>query len=125
MHFHYYCANGSQISYSADDNLFTVEASGKDTCNAYMDALDVDIALKLYIQAKKGSSTYYEATAIPTNNYYEINTEKSSCSGSSTLSMENQKVVISATSKTSCEAYLDITNGPIIQSASLDAGKHK
>lgn len=117
------CANGSQISYSADDNLFTVEASGKDTCNAYMDALDVDIALKLYIQAKKGSSTYYEATAIPTNNYYEINTEKSSCSGSSTLSMENQKVVISATSKTSCEAYLDITNGPIIQSASLDAGK--
>lgn len=116
------CTNGSTITYGDNENLFTVKASGKDVCNAYMDALDVDISLRLYVQAKRGSSVYYEATNLSSSNYYELNTSKSSCTGNSTLSVTNQKVIISATSKTSCEAYLDISTGPILQSASLDEG---
>ena len=109
------CTNGSTVTYDAKENLFSVESSQKDVCNVYMDALDVDIALKIYVQAKKNSTYYYEAKTIPTNNFYELNS-KSACTGSSTMAMKNQKVVISATSRTSCVAYLDVGAGPIIES---------
>ena len=114
------CENGSSLSYSDEENMFTVDATGKDVCTAYMDAIDVDIQLKLYIQAKAGSSTYYEADTIPSNVYYELGSE-SACTGTSTLSIQNQKVVIAATSRTSCVAYLNVADGPIIQSMQLSA----
>lgn len=109
------CENGSTITYDSKENLFSVESSQKDVCNVYMDALDVDIALKIYVQTKKNSTNYYEAKKIPTNNFYTLNS-KSACTGSSTMSVKNQKVVISATSKTSCVAYLDVGTGPILES---------
>lgn len=112
------CEGGSTISYSADINMFTIESTKKDVCNAYMDAMDVDIQLKIYVQAKKNSTEYYEAKSIPNDGFYDLNSSKSSCTGTSTLSMKNQKVVISATSKTSCVAYLDISSGPILESMS-------
>ena len=114
------CENGSSLSYSDEENMFTVDATGKDVCTAYMDAIDVDIQLKLYIQAKAGSSTYYESDTIPSNVYYELGSE-SACTGTSTLSIQNQKVVIAATSRTSCVAYLNVADGPIIQSMQLSA----
>ena len=114
------CENGSSLSYSDEENMFTVDATGKDVCTAYMDAIDVDIQLKLFIQAKAGSSTYYEADTIPSNVYYELGSE-SACTGTSTLSIQNQKVVIAATSRTSCVAYLNVADGPIIQSMQLSA----
>ena len=110
------CENGSTLSYLDEENLFNIDASGKDVCKAYMDAIDVDIQLKLYLQAKSGSRLYYEAKEIPNNIFYELNTSKSACTGTSTLSINNQKVVIAATSKTSCVAYLDVSSGPIIES---------
>ena len=110
------CENGSTLSYLDEENLFNIDASGKDVCTAYMDAIDVDIQLKLYLQAKSGSRLYYEAKEIPNNIFYELNTSKSACTGTSTLSINNQKVVIAATSKTSCVAYLDVSSGPIIES---------
>lgn len=120
------CQNGSTVTYSAADNLFTVEADGKDVCDVYMDAMDVDIAVKIFLQAKKGSNEYYESTSIPSNNFYVLNTndDKSACTGTSTLSVVNQRVVVSATSRTNCVAYLDIGTGPIIESmaASLNNG---
>lgn len=109
------CENGSTITYDSKENLFSVESSQKDVCNVYMDALDVDIALKIYVQIKKNSQNYYEAKKIPTNNFYILNS-KSACTGTSTMSIKNQKVVISATSKTSCVAYLDVGTGPILES---------
>ena len=114
------CENGSSLSYSDEENMFTVDATGKDVCTAYMDAIDVDIQLKLFIQAKAGSSTYYESDTIPSNVYYELGSE-SACTGTSTLSIQNQKVVIAATSRTSCVAYLNVADGPIIQSMQLSA----
>lgn len=111
-----FCENGSTLSYLDEENLFNIDASGKDVCKAYMDAIDVDIQLKLYLQAKSGSRLYYEAKEIPNNIFYELNTSKSACTGTSTLSINNQKVVIAATSKTSCVAYLDVSSGPIIES---------
>ena len=114
------CENGSSLSYSDEENMFTVDATGKDVCTAYMDAIDVDIQLKLYIQAKAGSSTYYESDTIPSNVYYELGSD-SACTGTSTLSIQNQKVVIAATSRTSCVAYLNVADGPIIQSMQLSA----
>ncbi len=112
-----YCENGSTISY--DGSMFTIEADGKDVCYAYMDAVNVDIALKLFVQAKEGSSYYYETNSIPTSAVYAINEENSSCTGTSTLSMENQKVIINATSRTSCVAYLDVSSGAALASLSL------
>ena len=107
------CENGSTVTYDAKENQFSVEASNKDVCTAYMDAMDVDIALKIFVQTKKNSDNYYETKTIPTNAFYEIGS-KSACTGTSTMSMKNQKIVISATSRTSCVAYLDIGSGPIL-----------
>ncbi len=109
------CKNGSTVSYIASENLFSVESSEKDVCDIYMDAMDVDIALKIYVQAKKNSTLYYEAKSIPTNNFYALGT-KSACTGTSTMSMKNQKVVVSATGRTNCVAYLDVSSGPIPES---------
>lgn len=112
------CENGSTIAYLDDENMFSIDASSKDVCNAYMDAVDVDIQLKLMIQAKSGSSTYYESKTIPNNVFYELG-EQSACTGSANadaLSIKNQKVVIAAASRTSCVAYLDISSGPILES---------
>lgn len=115
------CTQNATVSYLAADNMFSVEASGKAECDVYMDALNVDIALKIFLQAKSGSPTYYEADTIPSNYYYDLNSEKSSCTGTSTLSLDNQRVVVAATSRTSCVAYLDVASGPIVQSMSLMA----
>lgn len=109
------CQNGSTVTYSAADNLFSVESNQKDVCDVYMDAMDVDIALKIYVQAKKNSATYYEAKTIPSNLFYALST-KSACTGTSTMSIKNQKVVIAATGRTSCVAYLDVSSGPIPES---------
>ncbi len=116
------CENGSTLSYLADENMFNIEASGKDVCTAYMDAIDVDIQLKILVQAKAGSSVYYEADSIPTNAYYELGSQ-SACTGSANadaLSIVNQKVVIAAASRTSCVAYLDVASGPIIESMNVE-----
>ena len=112
------CENGSTLTYLDEENMFSIDASGKDVCTAYMDAMDVDIQLKIYLQSKSGSATYYEAKEIPSNVFFDLNTSKSACTGTSTLSIKNQKVVISATSRTSCVAYLDVSNGPILESMS-------
>lgn len=109
------CKNGSTVSYIASENLFSVESSEKDVCDIYMDAMDVDIALKIYVQAKKNSTLYYEAKSIPTNNFYALGT-KSACTGTSTMSIKNQKVVVSATGRTNCVAYLEVSSGPIPES---------
>lgn len=109
------CKNGTTVSYIASENLFSVESSEKDVCDIYMDAMDVDIALKIYVQAKKNSTLYYEAKSIPTNNFYALGT-KSACTGTSTMSIKNQKVVVSATGRTNCVAYLDVSSGPIPES---------
>lgn len=109
------CQNGSTVTYSAADNLFSVESNQKDVCDVYMDAMDVDIALKIYVQAKKNSATYYEAKTIPSNLFYALST-KSACTGTSTMSIKNQKVVVSATGRTNCVAYLDVSSGPIPES---------
>lgn len=115
------CQNGSTVSYNAEENMFSVEASNKDVCDVYMDAMDVDIGLKILIQAKKGSSEYYEAKSIPNNVFYTLGAD-SACTGTSTLSITNQRVVIAATGKTSCVAYLNVSSGPILESmeASVD-----
>lgn len=109
------CQNGATVTYSAADNLFSVESNQKDVCDVYMDAMDVDIALKIYVQAKKNSATYYEAKTIPSNLFYALST-KSACTGTSTMSIKNQKIVIAATGRTSCVAYLDVSSGPIPES---------
>ena len=110
------CTENATVSYSSAENKFNVSASGKAVCNAYMDAMDVDIALKIYLQAKTGSSLYYEDDEIPTNVYYELNNTKSSCTGTSTLDIQNQKVVVAATTRTNCVAYLDVSSGPMLES---------
>ncbi len=111
-----YCDKTSSIDYDSVDNMFMIESSEKDTCYAYMDAVEADVVLKIYTQNAKNSDKYTEVNTIPSNVFYNLNTELSSCSGSSTMTFDNQKVLLTPTSKTKCVAYLDITNGPIIES---------
>lgn len=104
------------VTYSTTEQNFTVNAAKKGAiCKAYMDAADVDIQLKIYVQASSGSSTYLELDKVPTNAYYTLGS-KSVCTGTSTMALKNQKVVISATSRTNCVAYLDVSSGPILES---------
>lgn len=104
------------VTYNTDKQNFTVNAKKKGAiCKAYMDAMDVDIALKIFVQSKKGSTTYFEVDKIPTNNFYELGS-KSACTGTSTMSIQNQKVVIAATNRTNCVAYLNVGSGPILES---------
>lgn len=116
------CTNGSTVTYDVSENLFSVDADGKDVCNVYMKAMDVDIALKIYIQAKKNSTLYYEAASIPKTSFYSLNSEKSACTGTSTMSIKNQKVIIGATGRTNCVAYLDVTSGPMLESMKVSGG---
>lgn len=113
------------LSYSNADNEFTVNTNKKIRCSAYMDAMDVDINLKTYIQVKAGSTEYYEANDIPQNMYYQLNTTKSACTGTgsmdNSLTIKRQKVFISAAGRTSCVAYLDVGTGPIVEESSLNA----
>lgn len=108
--------NTPTVTYDVAEQNFTVKAPEKGAiCKAYMDAMDVDIQLKLYAQYKTGSSIYLEVEKVPTNAFYTLGT-KSACTGTSKMSMKNQKVVIAATNRTSCVAYLDIGSGPILES---------
>lgn len=115
------CQNGSSVTYIVSENLFSVEAVGKDVCNVYMDAEDVDIALKIYVQAKKNSTIYYEAKTIPSTAFYSLGTQ-STCTGTSTVSIQNQRVVINATGRTNCVAYLNVDTGPILESMKVTGG---
>ena len=119
------CDNNSTLTYNDKTNMFTINSTVKDKCVAYMDALDIDVAVKLYVQEHKGSSEYYEATSIPHNYYYKLSDgtygHTSSCvgaSGTNSLTFEKQQFKITAGSRTRCVVYLDVdsASGPIIES---------
>lgn len=116
------CENGSSVTYIVSENLFSVEAVGKDVCNVYMDAMDVDIALAVKVQTKKNIDNYMELNNVPSTAFYSLNTTKSSCTGTSTISLENQRVVVSATGRTNCVAFLDVATGPILESMKVTGG---
>lgn len=109
------CTNGSEISYNAGSNSVKVNSSGKDVCDAYFDAIDPDVSIEIYLQLAEGADYYFEANEIPHNQFYSLNTTKSSCAGDASMSIEHQELVIDTTGKASCVAYLDIASGPIIQ----------
>lgn len=109
------CKNGSIIDFDEESNEFVVSSKSKDVCDAYMDAMDVDINVLLFIQSKKGSNTYYEAKSIPNTSYYVLN-NKSSCTGGALVSLVNQNIVVKTSRKTNCAVYLDVGDGPILES---------
>lgn len=111
------------VSFDTELQNFTLHSNQRGAiCKVYMDAIDVDIALKIYVQAKKGSTLYYEAESIPTTAFYALNTTKSTCTGTSALSVVNQRINIAATYRTSCVAYLDVSSGPILESMAISGG---
>lgn len=111
------------VTFDTELQKFTLHSKKRGAiCKVYMDAIDVDLALKMYVQAKKGSSLYYEADSFPINAFYELNTQKSTCTGNSTISVVNQRINIAATYRTSCVAYLDIGSGPILESMAISGG---
>ncbi|MBE6140675.1 MAG: hypothetical protein E7172_03975 [Firmicutes bacterium] len=109
------CVNGSEISYSTKDSLVIIEALNKDTCDVYMDALEVDILVDIFAQSAVGSTEYVQIEEIPHNVYYSLN-NRSTCTNSATLALENQQITIQTGTKTSCDVYLDIASGPILES---------
>lgn len=109
------CDNGSSISYNMTNNILSIGASSKDTCDVYLDALDVDVSVTMYLEKTAGSGDYYQAAEIPYNVYYNMNESLSSCTNSGVMSFKNQQIVINTTTKTVCNAYLDVGSGPIME----------
>lgn len=109
------CKNGSAINFDESSNEFEIRATKKDVCDAYMDALDVDINVKMFIQSKRGSKTYYEAKSIPKTMYYVLNS-RSSCTSGASVSLLNQKMIVKTSNKTNCAVYLDVGDGPVLES---------
>ncbi len=115
------CQNGSKVTYDPAENMLYVDTDGKEVCDVYMDALDVDIKVDLYLETALNSGSYKKANEIPSNVYYEksSDTSKFNCTGNSTIDYQNQELVINAVDKTKCVAYLNVANGPIAESSSI------
>lgn len=122
------CSTGT-LSYNTKDNKFIIISPGKTFCRAYMDAVEPDILLKVFLQKSPGVSNtiddYYSIAAdekIPTNMYYEFSKTQgleSSCNAGGSMKLENQNILVTSSQKTICTAYLDIVTGPIVKEASL------
>ncbi len=122
------CTNSATLTYNRDENRLIILSPGKTECTAYMDAVDVDIALKTYIETRLNSEEFNDKmTEIPTNMYFSLDPDRSGCEGdgSSTVSLENQKIVIKAATRTKCVAYLKVSEGPVIASVNLSADNKK
>ncbi len=116
------CTNNATLTYNRDENRLVILSPGKTVCTAYMDALDVDVALATYLETGLNTGQYgSKVTEIPSDMYYTLDT-RSTCEGTgSTVSLENQKIVIKAATRTKCVAYLNISEGPVVASANLAA----
>ena len=113
------CTNGATVTYDSASNKFFVESNSKTVCNAYMNVLNPDIAVTIYLQDRAGIDNYYKAKTIPYNIFYGLNVSKSSCTNGATLSIVKQEVKVSTSNRTKCVAYLDIATGPFIESVDV------
>ena len=113
------CTNGATVTYDSASNKFFVESNSKTVCNAYMNVLNPDIAVTIYLQDRAGIDNYYKAKTIPYNIFYGLNVSKSSCTNGATLSIVKQEVKVSTSNRTKCVAYLDIATGPFIETTAV------
>ena len=113
------CTNNATVSYDSANNKFYVESAAKTVCNVYMNVLNPDIAVTVYLQDREGINSYYKSKKIPENIYYSLNSSKSSCTNGATMTLEKQAVKVATSNRTKCVAYLDISNGPLIESAEV------
>lgn len=116
------CTNDATISYNIDTGRFVILTNNKTVCNAWMDAVEPDILLNTWVEKTKGAKDYVQVKEIPSNKYYTLATtgdKTSQCTGGASLQLVDQQIVIKATAKTRCVAYLDLADGPIVESSSI------
>ncbi|MGN1379399.1 MAG: hypothetical protein ACI4XR_03260, partial [Bacilli bacterium] len=95
------------------NKTFSVSATKRGSCNVYFDAIDgvaEDYIINLFVQEEVGGTTYKQMGQLPINEtgyYYTVNTDKTSCSPSGTVSIKNNKILVYASQNTTCNVYAD------------------
>ncbi|MGN1379053.1 MAG: hypothetical protein ACI4XR_01475 [Bacilli bacterium] len=113
------CDDGITIT-GYTNKTFSVSATKRGTCNVYFDAIDgvaEDYIINLFVQEEVGGTTYKQMGQLPINEtgyYYTVNTDKTSCNPSGTVSIENNKILVYASQNTTCNVYADKHKGEIL-----------
>lgn len=123
----YYCAKAATVTYNQELKTFNVSTTTRNSCQAFFNKVnDSDITVNVFVQTALGGSIYQEVESIPTNKSYIISTNANyttACYNSSgaktgdTITYSGGYITVSATSKVSCNVYLDLYSGaPLINS---------
>ncbi len=112
------CTNNATVSYNLDENRFVILTDSKTVCDVRMDAIPADVILKLKVQEEMNSANYLEVEELSANQYYVLNNQ-TTCTNGATATIENQEVVVKTTKPTVCTVFLDLSAGPIPESAMI------
>lgn len=112
----YTCDKDATVAYNAETKKFNVNTSSQNTCYAYFDNDGTsDITVRVYVQSKAGSTIYDFVDSIPANKVYALSTNQTSycydSTGASTgvtPTYVDGYIKIDATSKQTCDVYLDL-----------------
>ncbi len=128
------CDDGVTIN-SFSNSVFAVNATKKGKCKVYFDAIDgyiEDYVVNLFVQQTPGNtdnSNYNQMGKLPkieTGYHYIINSSKTSCSPTATVSISGTNIVVETTQKTTCTVYVDkevYTAVPTISTVSVNGYK--
>ena len=126
----YYVPNETSYSYTSsktvcdtgitinkyENRIFYVNATKKGKCEVYFDAIDGyidDYEVNLFVQQEIGSTddkNYEQMGQLPlyeTGYYYTVNTSKTSCNPSATISIVGRKINVLTSVQTVCNVYVD------------------
>lgn len=112
----YTCDKDATVTYDALTKKFKVNTTTKNTCYVYFDNDGTsDITVKVFVQSKEGSTIYDFVDVIPANKIYELSKNKTSycydSTGASTgitPTYVDGYIKIDATTKQTCDVYLDL-----------------
>ena len=126
----YYVPNETSYSYNSsktscdtgitinkyENRIFYVNATKKGKCEVYFDAIDGyidDYEVNLFVQQEMGNTddkNYEQMGQLPlyeTGYYYTVNTSKTSCNPSATVSIVGRKINVLTSEQTVCNVYVD------------------
>ena len=126
----YYVPNETSYSYTSsktvcdtgitinkyENKIFYVNATKKGKCEVYFDAIDGyldDYEVNLFVQQEIGSTddkNYEQMGQLPlyeTGYYYIVNTSKTSCNPSATVSIVGRRINVLTSKQTICNVYVD------------------
>lgn len=93
-----------------NNGTFETESDTQTTCRAYFNEYTGNAYINYYLQKSDGS--YENVSSIPALGYV-YNSEKSSCTNGSVISVDNNIVSVNAFQEDECSVYFDMVNADI------------